>query len=112
MSQVTAKTVEDVLRWIESTPHHQAAWRTKDGRDYAKHDDPTAVMVLSGYRQTLRIPLAIHLQTLKLVEPGKEFDTRMFRATKAGRARLRKADAFREDADHSVFSSGKIRDAA
>jgi hypothetical protein len=92
MSQVTAKTVEDVLRWIETTPHHKAAWRTKDGRDYAEHDDPNSFLVLSGHREVLRIPVAIQKQTRMLVQASREqFDTRMFRATKAGRARLRRA---------------------
>jgi hypothetical protein len=92
MTQLTAKTVEDVLRWVESTAHHSAAWRPKHGRGYAQLDDPEACLVLAGYGDTLRIPAAIHKLTDKLVEPSREkFDTRMYRATKAGRARLRRA---------------------
>lgn len=83
MSVQTAKSVEDVLAWVESNAHHRAAWIGP--RDAETH------LVLSGAGATLRIPTAIQIETKNLIEPGKQFDTRMFRATKAGRARLRKA---------------------
>lgn len=79
MAQLTAKTVEDVLRWIETTPHH-----------FASAEDP-GFIVLKGHGDVLRIPETIRVATLRLVEPGGRFDTRMYRATKAGRARLRRA---------------------
>lgn len=97
MAQMTAKTVEDVLQWIETTPHHRASWRTKDGRDYALLDDPSAVFVLEGYRQKLRIPLSVQEQTRDLIEPGGKYDNRMYRANKAGRARLRRKVATLEN---------------
>lgn len=90
MAQMTAKTMEDVLQWVETTPHHRASWRTKDGRHYASFDDPRAVFVLEGDGQKLRIPLSIQQQTRGLIEPGGKFDNRMYRATKAGRDRLRR----------------------
>lgn len=77
MAQKTAKTVEDVLEWVENTPHHYAAW-----------DDEPGFFILKGHGDKLRIPEAIQKQTRTLVEPGGRFDTRMFRATKAGRALL------------------------
>lgn len=84
MSQLTAKTVDDVLRWIETTPHHRAAI---DGfRDRDK-----GFFVLDGYTGRLRIPLAIRLEAMRFIQPGGQFDTRMFRATPAGKARLTRA---------------------
>lgn len=82
MTQVTAKTVEDVLRWIETTPHH-----------FASVIDEPGFFVLKGYGEKLRIPQALQEKTMRLVEPAKDrFDSRMYRATKSGRARLRRAD--------------------
>lgn len=81
MSQKTAKTVEDVLNWIEATPHH-----------YASVCDEPGFFILKGYGDKLRIPYFIQDKTLRLVEPSKDkFDNRMYRATKSGRARLRRA---------------------
>lgn len=82
MAQLTAKTVEDVLRWIENTPHH-----------YASVCDEPGFFILKGYGDKLRIPMALQEKTLKLVEPSKSrFDNRMYRATKSGRARLRRSE--------------------
>lgn len=92
MKQITATSVEDVLRWIEATPHHRAAWRPKSGRGYARFDDPEAVLVLDGRHDRLRIPLAIQVETRSLTRAGDAFDTRMFRANEAGLSILRKAD--------------------
>lgn len=80
MAQKTAKTVEDVLEWIETTPHHYGSWIEEPG-----------FFVLKGHGQKLRIPEAIQEKTRNLVEAGGNFDNRMFRATKAGRARLRRS---------------------
>jgi len=77
MAQLTAKTVEDVLQWVETNQHH-----------FASAEDP-AFFVLKGYGQTLRIPEAIRAKAVHLIEPSKDrFDSRMYRATKSGRARL------------------------
>lgn len=81
MRQVTAKSVEDVLRWVETTPHHIASWIDEPG-----------FFVLKGHSSKLRISETLQARTHKLIEPGGSFDNRMYRATKAGRARLRKAD--------------------
>lgn len=81
MAQKTAKTVEDVLRWIEATPHHFASWEEEDG-----------FFILKGRADKLRIPVKIQEQTRGLVSPGGHFDTRMFRANEAGLERLRAAD--------------------
>lgn len=80
MKQLTAKTVEDVLNWIETKPHH-----------YAASDEEPGFFILKGRDHKLRIPDAIHAQTSGLVQPGDEFDRRMYRATEAGLARLRPA---------------------
>lgn len=79
MRQLTAKSVEDVLNWVETTEHH-----------YASVEDP-GFMILKGYSAVLRIPEPIRKASANLIEPGKEFDTRMYRATAAGKARLRRA---------------------
>lgn len=91
MAQLTAKTVEDVIRWVETTPHHRASWRSNDPRNPLSDDG--ARLVLEGYGTKLIIPLAVQEQTRSLIQASHDqFDTRMFRATKAGRARLRKAE--------------------
>jgi hypothetical protein len=79
VKQKTAKTVEDVLDWIETTPHHKAAWEDMPEPGF---------LVLSGHHDRLRIPTDVHARASRLVAPGDQFDTRMYRATKAGRARL------------------------
>ena len=75
MTQKTAKTVLDVLDWIETTPHH-----------IASAEDPK-FFVLKGHHDTLRIPTAIHDKMRKLVKPGGFFDQRMYRCTPSGRVR-------------------------
>lgn len=80
MGQKTAKTVEDVLQWIETTPHHIASVCDEPG-----------FLVLRGQFDKLRIPRVLQAKTSRLIRPGGRFDTRMYRATKSGRARLRRA---------------------
>lgn len=77
MKQTTAKTVEDVLNWIETKPHH-----------YAASDEEPGFFILKGRDHKLRIPDAIHALTHPFVQPGGEFDRRMYRATGAGLARI------------------------
>ena len=80
VTQKTAKTVEDVLNWIETTPHH-----------FASVCDEPGFFILKGYVDKLRIPMDLQEKSLKLVVPSSDrFDNRMYRATKSGRARLRK----------------------
>jgi hypothetical protein len=76
MKQLTAKTVEDVLGWIESTPHHK-------GKVEAKF------FVLEGHHDRLRIPRALCADAAPLYHASPDqHDTRMYRATPAGKARL------------------------
>lgn len=82
MGQKTATSVEDVLEWVETNAHHSGAW-----------DDEPGFFVLKGHGSKLRIPEKIQERTRGLIEPGKQFDTRMYRATKSGKARLRRARA-------------------
>ena len=84
MSQKTAKTVEDVLHWIETEPHH-----------FASVCDEPGFFVLRGYGTKLRIPMSIQEKSLRLVAPSKNrFDNRMYRATKSGLARLRSSGLY------------------
>ena len=75
MGQKTAKTVEDVLYWIETTPHH-----------YAATDDEEGFFILKGHGgNKLRIPNDLQRQTHDLVcSSPDQFDTRMFRANAEG----------------------------
>lgn len=80
-SQFTAKTVEDVLRWIEARPHHFASWISDPG-----------FFVLGGHGYRLRVPELLQEQTCRLLRSdGSRFDNRMYRANAAGLARLRRA---------------------
>jgi len=82
MAQTTAKTVEDVLRWIENEPHH-----------FASVIDEPGFFILKGHGSKLRIPESIQQASMRFVEPNKDrFDNRMYRATKSGRARLRRSE--------------------
>lgn len=80
MKQITAKTVEDVLEWVETNQHHRGEW-------IGPYDAETH-FILTGHQARIRIPTELQKQTRGLIEPSKAFDTRMFRATKSGRARL------------------------
>lgn len=78
MKQLTAKTVEDVLQWIEATPHHRGSWVEAPG-----------FFVLAGRNDKLRIPEDVQEAARPFYQPAPDhFDTRMFRATPAGKARL------------------------
>lgn len=80
MKQMTAKTVVDVLKWIEGNGHHKASIIAEKG-----------FFVLEGRGVKLRIPDEIQKQTYDLVVPSPhQFDTRMYRASKKGLALLRK----------------------
>lgn len=68
MAQVTAKTAREVLDWIETNQHHIGDAQTP------------GFFVLKGYQNTLRIPTTLYADMADLIEPGGEFDTRMFRA--------------------------------
>lgn len=96
MAQKTAKTVEDVLEWIETTPHHRASWIEEEG-----------FFVLQGHHHKLRIPEAIQEKTRGLVRPGDPMDQRMYRATKTGRAKLRKAKALSVNPQAQVGEQGQ-----
>lgn len=92
MKQLTAKSVEDVLRWMESTPHHKGA---VVGIDYSTNPPtrlPEARFILSGYHARLIIPFDIHEMAAPLYSPGGYFDTRMYRPNTKGRAFLRRLD--------------------
>jgi len=80
VKQKTAKTVLDVLNWIENTQHHYAAW-----------DEEPGFFILKGRHFKLRVPEALQAETRNFVHPSPEaFDTRMFRANKKGKALIRK----------------------
>jgi hypothetical protein len=81
MKQETAKSPEQVLRWIETHDHHYGSW-----------DDEVGFFILRGAGHKLRIPDDVQKQTQGLVEPSKDqFDSRMFRANSKGRSLLRKS---------------------
>ena len=75
MKQLTPKTVEEALQWIETNQHH-----------YAAVDDEPGFFILKGYGAKLRIPNALQRQMTDLVGPSPHsHDDRMYRATNAGR---------------------------
>lgn len=83
MRQITAKSVEDVLEWVENNQHHIGSWI-----------DAPGFFVLKGHGTKIRIPENIQEKSRNLIEPSKDqFDSRMYRATKAGKARLRRTKA-------------------
>lgn len=90
MGQTTAKTVEDVLQWIETTEHHKAAC-FPPGAPWVGERIAFTHIILSGHHDRLRVPVAVWKAAGRLITVGAQFDTRMYRATKAGRARLRRA---------------------
>lgn len=79
MKQLTPKTVEEALQWIETNQHH-----------YAAVDDEPGFFILKGYGGKLRIPNALQAKMRDLVCPSPhEHDDRMFRATAKGRKLLK-----------------------
>lgn len=105
MSRRTAQSVEEVLEWIETTRHHKAylEWHPSDRKRAMK--DVTH-FVMEGYGARLRVPIAIHDQTHKLVKPGDHFDSRMYRATPAGKRRLTLWRRKQEESHDSTQLSG------
>jgi hypothetical protein len=79
VAQVTAKTAREVLDWIETNQHHIGDAQTP------------GFFVLKGYQNTLRIPTTLYADMADLIEPGGEFDTRMFRAKQVGSELLSEA---------------------
>lgn len=65
VTQFTAKTIQDVMLWLETTPHH-----------IASAEDPK-VFVLKGHFNILRIPESLRKRCF--VKPSENFDTRMYR---------------------------------
>lgn len=80
MTVKTADTILDVLRWVESNGHHKGEWI---GPNRAESH-----LVLSGHGCQLRIPAGVHVWTKDLIEPGGQFDARMYRANAKGREYL------------------------
>lgn len=80
MKQLTAKTVAQVLNWINTTPHH-----------YAAVDEEIGFFILKGFGDKLRIPAAIHAEMIDDVEPGPYLDARMYVLTAKGRRKLNAA---------------------
>jgi len=83
MKQITAKTVEQALIWIDSHAHHivqiyPPAWEGEKGIE------------LVGHGEKLRVPNAIRKAVFNKIEVNKRpFDTRMYRVTKHGREWLK-----------------------
>ena len=84
MKKRTAKTVDQVRAWIESTPHHIAesvggkGWiPLPDHPNGGVWDAPTH-LVLRGYHDQLRIPVDI-VKQCHMNPAGDPFDTRMYR---------------------------------
>lgn len=91
MKQITVKTVEQALAWIDTNAHHKAEI---EGHEFGVKPGYTH-QTLSNYHERMRIPVAIHQQMIDLIEPNKrEFDSRMFALTRKGRIRLNR---FRKD---------------
>lgn len=83
MRQLTARTRAEVLKWMDTEPHHIAS----------AMDDK--FFVLQGYGARLRIPYELNrtLEYGKHFVPGGKFDTRMYRPTAAGRKIIARARA-------------------
>jgi hypothetical protein len=84
--QVTAETVEDAVRWINTTQHHIGSWIRAPG-----------FFVLQGYHDLLRVPEDMWPKVTKLIQPAGSLDARMFCLTKSSKNRLRRAEAFASD---------------
>lgn len=79
MAQKTAKTVLDVVIWLEAMPHHRGAF------DGWNNSDP-GFFVLDGDGYKLRIPLRLVAVCRPYMTPGDNLDRRMYRASPAGLA--------------------------
>lgn len=82
--QKTAKSVEEVLEWVETTPHHIAGWELKPRQRL----EDAKFFYLQGDEGKLRIPLELQLQVGPFLKPGEHLDRRMYRATAVGKRKL------------------------
>lgn len=91
MKQITAKTVEQALIWIDSQPHNLVGiyWNKKSSEgtyEYGEEDG----MQFVNYHEKLRVPNKIRAAVARKIEQNpRPFDTRMFRVTKYGKAWLK-----------------------
>ena len=76
MKQRTARSVVEVLEWIETTPHH-----------WASAEEP-GFFVIGNRECKLRIPVSLYRSMDGLIDVGGEFDSRMYRASELGRKML------------------------
>lgn len=93
MGQVTAKTIEQALAWIDSNGHHECGLHWAKGRSretgcYELGDETH--FYYRGWGDKLLIPLALKREMNGLLKPNtRPFDTRMYALTAKGRRRLR-----------------------
>lgn len=73
MKQRTARSVVEVLEWIETIPHHWAS------------NEDLGFFVIGGFDYKLRIPDHIHAKMDKMIMVGDRLDARMYRATPYGK---------------------------
>jgi hypothetical protein len=88
MKQTTAKTIKQALEWIDMNSHHIAE---KEGFHFNEEIGGSVYshLVLKGHHAKLRIPVSILKEMQEMFAPNtREFDTRMYMVTDAGRAYL------------------------
>ena len=99
MGQVTAKTVEDALSWIDSHEHHEAGlhWakgRSKETGCYEFGEETH--MRYKGHGNVMLVPLDIFRRARKYIVPNqRQFDSRMFAITPAAKRMLARSRALR-----------------
>lgn len=80
IKKTTARSIVDVLFWIETKQHHITDATDKE------------FFVLRGYWNQLRIPTEVGKAAYRYMEPARDpFDTRAYRAKPSGKRLLRKA---------------------
>lgn len=89
MKQITARTVEQALMWIDSQPHHMVACEYRPGEETKPNTRPTHIRY-ENHHERLRVPMSMTGFFTKVEPNHRPFDTRMYRVTKYGRAWLKK----------------------
>lgn len=80
IKKTTARSIVDVLFWIETKQHHIADAMDRD------------FFILRGYWNQIRVPTNIAQAAYKYLESARDpFDKRMYRAKPSGKRLLRKA---------------------
>lgn len=100
MKQFTPKTVEEALDWIENNAHHAFRTVVHPTKKTPRGLPARTHLELIGHGAKLRLSEKIVNDVTRYITANdRPFDTRMYKLTKAGKARLKQAETAKTQAD-------------